>query len=186
MRARQPLARRSKRVGASARTLIHATREAREEAGPGAWLPAGAVSLAKERLVSSLRHVSVYQLKTAVGGVRGLLSLPREDVDKCTAAHEFFRSQLADQRAKAGMILSFVGTETTVRPAIHNKRVWLSRQRSTRQVQCTASWLRVPSKAGLLFKRKIVWASREVARAHQLQLRGRFASDPLFELVLLD
>ena len=102
-----------------------------------------------------LRHVSVYQLKTAVGGVRGLLSL-HEDVDKCTAAYEFFRSQLADQRAKAGMILSFVGTETTVRPAIHNKRVWLSRQRSTRQVQCTASWLRVPSKAGLLFKRKIV------------------------------
>ena len=29
-------------------------------------------------LANSVRHVSVYQIRTAIGGVRGLLSLPRE------------------------------------------------------------------------------------------------------------
>ena len=53
------------------------------------WL----LALAVAWLANSVRHVSVYQIRTAIGGVRGLLSLPREAIDKCTAAYAFFQSQ---------------------------------------------------------------------------------------------
>ena len=53
------------------------------------WL----LALAVAWLANSVRHVSVYQIRTAIGGVRGLLSLPREAIDRCTAAYAFFQSQ---------------------------------------------------------------------------------------------
>ena len=37
-------------------------------------------------------HVTWYQFTTAVSGVKGLLTLPREDIDKCIAAYQYLQN----------------------------------------------------------------------------------------------
>ena len=59
----------------------------------GAGLPAPRTALSvllASYLLTAYLDVSLYQLTTAARGVRELLALPQADIDKCTAAYEFF------------------------------------------------------------------------------------------------
>ena len=59
----------------------------------GVGLPAPRTALSvllASYLLTAYLDVSLYQLTTAARGVRELLALPQADIDKCTAAYEFF------------------------------------------------------------------------------------------------
>lgn len=58
-------------------------------------LPCGLMVTAALVLRSYL-DVSMYQLTTAIHGVRDLLSVPKEDIEKCARAYEFFRNGTAN------------------------------------------------------------------------------------------
>ena len=59
----------------------------------GVSLPAPRTALSvllASYLLTAYLDVTLYQLTTAARGVRELLALPQADIDKCTAAYEFF------------------------------------------------------------------------------------------------
>ena len=53
-------------------------------------------------LVAQL-DVTLYQLTTAVRGARELLTLPRSDIEACTAAYEFFQTRQDGTATQVGL-----------------------------------------------------------------------------------
>eukprot|EP01046_Picozoa_sp_COSAG06_P025726 COSAG06_NODE_2178_length_7407_cov_8.831554_4_plen_142_part_00 len=53
-------------------------------------------------LVAQL-DVTLYQLTTAVRGARELLTLPRSDIEACTAAYEFFQTRQDGTTTQVGL-----------------------------------------------------------------------------------